>query len=275
MRYGFVLPVMEPLDIVDLARRAEAAGWDGVFLAEPVWGTDPWVALGAAAMATSRVRLGTMLTPPSRRRPWTLAGQAATLDRISGGRAVLAVGLGAVDSGFDAFGEETDRRIRAERLDESLEILMGLWGGPPFAFRGRHYRIEEGRFPAPPPPIQRPGIPIWVVAAWPSRRSLVRAIRFDGMIPSTIDDGIARQVTPEELLEVRRWVEAERGSLRGFDLVVEGTTPANDPTAGRAAVAPWERSGATWWIESNWEPYGREDAAALVAPRIDAGPPAA
>src|SRR5574341_374940 len=98
------------------AREAEKAGWDGFFVAEPVWGIDAWVSLGAAAMATKRIRLGTMLTPVSRMRPWKLASETITLDHLSNGRVILAVGLGAIDTGFASFGEVTDRRTRAELL---------------------------------------------------------------------------------------------------------------------------------------------------------------
>ena len=103
MRYGFVVPWADADEVGDLAATAEEAGWDGLFVWEPVWGVDAWVSLGLAAVRTSRIRLGTLLTPPSRRRPAELASQVATVDRLSGGRVILSVGLGALDSGFEAF----------------------------------------------------------------------------------------------------------------------------------------------------------------------------
>src|SRR5579884_3475689 len=103
MHHGFVLPQGDAREAAELAREAEAAGWDAFFVWDPVWGVDPWVALAAAAMVTGRIRLGTMLTPVSRRRPWKLASETATLDRLSNGRVILAVGLGAIDTGFAAF----------------------------------------------------------------------------------------------------------------------------------------------------------------------------
>src|SRR3990170_7309078 len=105
MKYGFVLPFGDARQAADLAAAAEQAGWDGFFVWEPVWGIDAWVCLTAAAMRTERIKLGTMLTPPSRMRPWKLASEAATLDNLSNGRVILAVGLGAVDTGFAEFGE--------------------------------------------------------------------------------------------------------------------------------------------------------------------------
>ena len=109
MKYGFVFPGGEARTAAEFAQAAEEAGWDGFFVWEPVWGVDAWVSLAAAAMVTQRIRLGTMITPLSRMRPWKLASESATLDRLSNGRVILSVGLGALDSGFAAFGEATDR----------------------------------------------------------------------------------------------------------------------------------------------------------------------
>src|SRR5262249_44217675 len=134
MRYGFVLPEGDARRAADCAKLAEEAGWDGFFVWDAVWGVDPWVSLAAAAMVTERIKLGTMLTPVSRRRPWTLAGQTAALDNLSNGRVILAVGLGAIDTGFETFGEETDRKRRAELMDEGLDIIAGLWKGQPFNY---------------------------------------------------------------------------------------------------------------------------------------------
>ena len=151
MKYGFTLPQGDARTAAALAREAEIAGWDGFFVWEPVWGIDPWVSLAAAAMVTQHIRLGTMVTPVSRRRPWKLASETATLDHLSGGRVILSVGLGAIDTGFAAFGEETDRRQRAQLLDEGLAIVTGLWQGQPFSFSGTHYRVQPTEFMPPPP----------------------------------------------------------------------------------------------------------------------------
>src|ERR1051326_3367243 len=144
MHYGLTFPDVEARTLVDLAQEAEAAGWDAVFVWDMIWGIDPWVSLAAGAMATSRVRVGTMLTPLSRRRPWHVASEVTTLDHLSNGRVILPVGLGATgpehpDSGFPKVGEEVDRKIRAELVDESLDILDGLWSGEPFSYAGKNY----------------------------------------------------------------------------------------------------------------------------------------
>lgn len=148
MRYGVVIPTGDPRTVADLAREAEAAGWDGVFTWDgiyvgetmPVY--DPWVVMAGMAMVTKRVRIAPIRTPLSRRRPWKVARETVTLDHLSNGRLVLPVGLGAVDS-FGKVGEETDRRTRAELLDESLAILDGLWSGKPFRFDGKHYHLDK------------------------------------------------------------------------------------------------------------------------------------
>src|SRR5215813_10339582 len=141
MRFGLTLPNVglygDARTLSELASLAEDAGWDGVFL----WDTlhyqadespvcDPWIALAAVAMRTERIRIGTMVAAPTRRRPWKMARETTTLDHLSHGRLILGVGAGdGSDRGFTNFGEETDARMRAKLLDESLAILQGLWSG--------------------------------------------------------------------------------------------------------------------------------------------------
>jgi len=100
MKFGFVLPWGDARTAANLAFEAEKAGWDGFFVWEPVWGIDAWVSLTAAAMRTEKIKLGTMLSPISRMRPWKLASETATLDNLSNGRVILSVGLGANDTGL-------------------------------------------------------------------------------------------------------------------------------------------------------------------------------
>ena len=273
MRYGFIIPRGDPRTVADLAREVEEAGWDGAFYYDGIyvgegWELyDPWVVMAAMAMLTRSVRIGAMLTPPARRRPWKLARETLTLDHLSGGRLVLPVGLGAVDDGgFSKVGEPTDRRVRARLLDESLEILTGLWSGEPFHYEGEHYRLEEMTFR--PPPVQRPRIPIWVVGAWPSKKSLDRALRYDGLLAYTMRG----EVTPEDIKAIRGYVEENRGTDGAFDIVWEGTTPGDDPEQAASVVRPYAEAGITWWIESMWSaPNEPEDLRA----RIRQGPPSA
>ena len=275
MHYGFVLPFGDARAAADLAACAEQAGWDGFFVWEPVWGWDAWVGLTAAAMRTERIKLGTMLTPLSRMRPWKLASESATLDHLSGGRLMLAVGLGAPDTGFTNFGEVTERKTRAELLDEGLSIVTGLWRGAPFAFQGRHYTVDTtGLLVGGAPALQQPRIPIWVVGAWPSVRSFARVLRYDGLIPSTRgSDGQMRQVTPEELRAALAYVAAHRHATTPFDVVVEGVTQGDAPVADGAILAPWVAAGATWWLETMWTAPATSAGAAVVRRRIEAGPP--
>jgi alkanesulfonate monooxygenase SsuD/methylene tetrahydromethanopterin reductase-like flavin-dependent oxidoreductase (luciferase family) len=273
VKYGFVLPSGDARTAAELAQEAEAAGWDGFFVWEPVWGIDAWVALTAAAMRTERIRLGTMLTPLSRMRPWKLASESATLDNLSGGRVTIAVGLGAVDTGFVQFGEVTDRRTRAELLDEGLDIVTGLWRGQPFNYSGKHYNVREMTFSLPPPPVQQPRIPIWVVGAWPHERSMQRALKYDGIIPSARgDDGNMRQANPDEVRAIGEYVRRERGSA-AFDIVVEGTTPADDRVAAAAIVRTWADAGATWFNEAMWMVTNDAEGRGQLRARIAAGPP--
>ncbi len=276
MRYGFVFPGGDVHAAVACAVAAEQAGWDGFFVWDAAWGVDPWVTLAACAVRTERIRLGTMLTPVSRRRPWKLASETATLDRLSGGRVILAVGLGAPDSGFDAFGEVTDRRTRAALLDEGLDIVTGLWRGQPFSYVGTHYRVQPMTRIVCPPPVQQPRIPIWVVGAWPSERSMGRVVRYDGLLPTLIKDGSATaQPSPDDLRAMREYIQQRRTEQTPFDIVLEGEIPDNDPARIAAAIGPYAEAGATWWLESMWSApdLSSEAGQAPVLARVRRGPP--
>ena len=273
MKYGFVLPQGNARTAAAFARAAEEAGWDGFFVWEAPWSTDAWVALAAAAMQTEQIRLGTMLTPLSRMRPWKLASETATLDHLSGGRLILSVGLGAVDTGWEEFGEVTERKTRAELLDEGLDILTGLWQGQPFTYEGKHYQVKAVTFGHPPPqPVQQPRIPIWVAALWPAEKSMARALRYDGLLPAVrAETGQWRTTTPEDIREMKTYIAARRTATTPFEIVVEGKTPGDDPVAAAAMVQPWADAGATWWVEAMWEAENLD----AVQERIRQGPPQA
>jgi alkanesulfonate monooxygenase SsuD/methylene tetrahydromethanopterin reductase-like flavin-dependent oxidoreductase (luciferase family) len=273
MRYGAVLPGGTPTEQLDQAVLAEQAGWDGLFVWEAAYGVDAWTLLAAIAARTTRIRLGTMLTPLPWRRPWKVASQVATLDQLSGGRAILGVGVGAVDTDLPDTGEVVELRARAERMDEGIDLIRALWDGRT-EFRGRHYRYQTGRLDltaAARPAQQR--IPIWVVGVWPRPKSLRRALRCDGIIPQYQVDGRAQG--PDDARELRAWL-AGHGAGPGFDIVAEGETPPGDPAAAAAVVAPWADAGCTWWLETRWEmPHDSDDRMAEIRGRLAAGPPSA
>jgi alkanesulfonate monooxygenase SsuD/methylene tetrahydromethanopterin reductase-like flavin-dependent oxidoreductase (luciferase family) len=275
LRYGFLIPTGEPRTVAELAREVEEAGWDGAFYWDGICvgdmeTYDPWVVMAAMAMRTERVRIGAVLTPPARRRPWKLARETVALDHLSGGRLVLPVGLGALDDGgFTKVGEPTDRKVRAQLLDESLDILTGLWSGEPFSYAGEHYRLEEMTFS--PPPLQQPRIPIWVVGAWPSRKSMRRALRYDGVLAAAVGGGPESPgVTPETIREIKEYVGENREENGAFDIVWEGQTPGEDPRRAARIVRPYAQAGATWWIESPWMPPNEPEDLQV---RIRQGPP--
>jgi alkanesulfonate monooxygenase SsuD/methylene tetrahydromethanopterin reductase-like flavin-dependent oxidoreductase (luciferase family) len=270
MRYGFVFPGGTVHEALEMGQAAEAAGWDGFFVWDPVWGMDAWVTLAAVAMRTERIRLGTMITPVSRRRPWKLASETATLDQLSNGRLILAVGLGAVETGFVQFGEETDRKKRAELLDEGLDIITGLWAGQPFNYSGKHYNVQETTFVLPQPPVQQPRIPIWVVGAWPRPRSLQRALRYDGLLPAHIvGEGKFEPVSADVLRQIKAYVDRERTEAAPFDIVMEGETPGDDADEAAEIVGPLAAAGATWWLEAMWTAPSLNN----VWARVKQGPP--
>jgi alkanesulfonate monooxygenase SsuD/methylene tetrahydromethanopterin reductase-like flavin-dependent oxidoreductase (luciferase family) len=275
LRYGFIVPTGDPLTVAELAHEAEEVGWDGVFYWDAICvgemeTYDPWVVMAAMAMRTERVRLGAVLTPPARRRPWKLARETVTLDHLSGGRLVLPVGLGALDDGgFWKVGEPTDRKVRAQLLDEGLEILTGLWSGELFSFEGEHYHIEEMTFL--PKPVQSPRIPIWVVGAWPSGKSMRRVLHYDGLLAATVGGNAGSPgVTWEIIREMKAYVEEHRKEDAPYDIVWEGVTPGDDPERASEIVRPFAEAGVTWWIESMWTPPNDPQT---LRQRIRQGPP--
>lgn len=283
MRYAINVPnfgdYADPETFVRLARHAEASGWDALFvwdhlLVDPDWGVpiaDPWILLAAAATATERLRLGPMVTPLPRRRPWVVARQSATLDHLSRGRLTLGVGIGApAGAEFGAFGEDASVQGRAVRLDEGLAILDGLWSGERFSHHGLHHRLEPMRFA--PRPIQRPRPPIWLAAYWPHRGAFRRAAHWDGVFPATVrTEQTGEMITPEELRAGLRVIAEERGDrgLVGYDVMVAGGTPP-DSSAAEEILAPYREAGATWWSEglSAWRGSLSE-----MEERVLAGPP--
>ena len=271
----------DPRAIAEMAYEAEQAGWDGFFVWDHMlfvkqWMpaiADPWILLTAAAMRTERIKLGPMVTPVPRRRPWKLARETVTLDHLSGGRLILGVGLGwPPDADFATFGEDPDNRVRAGKLDEGLDILAGLWTGELFSYQGTHYQVTEARFL--PTPLQQPRIPIWVAGFWPHKAPFRRAARWDGIFPLTVSGEPGREdiqpTSPDGLATMVAYVREHRTGAAPFDVVLGGETPGDDPAAGAAIVAPYAAAGLTWWVEglSDW----RGSFAAMRA-RLRQGPP--
>ena len=282
LRYAVGLPnVREYADpglLVDLAAEAESAGWDGVFVWDhiareedpSVPATDPWIALAGMAVRTQRVRLGTMVTPLARRRPWKVAREAVALDVLSGGRFTLGVGLGGgAQAEFATFGEPADPRVRAELLDEGLAILDGLWSGEPFAFQGAHHRVSGAHFL--PGAVQEPRIPVWVAGRWPNRRPFRRAARWDGVFP--VFEGVAsgQMATPDQLAEAVSYARSHRGDDGGaFDVALECVSAGEDRVSEAALTAAYADAGLTWWVEAlGWF---RAPLAAMRE-RVRRGPP--
>ena len=276
MKYGFVLPGGSAQQQLEQAVTADRAGWDGVFVWEAAYGVDPWTLLAGMAAKTSRVRLGTMLTPLPWRRPWKVASQVVTLDQVSDGRAVISIGLGATDASLGNTGEELDTRVRAEMMDEGIDIMRGFWEGK-LAFEGKHYKADlnaRSDLAEVAQPVQS-RIPIWVVGAWNYPKSMRRVLRCDGILPAVTNPDGSHQPTPEVVRDIRSWLN-EHEARPDFDIVQEGETPADDRAKARAIVQPWEEAGATWWIESRWEmPHASEDRLRDVRNRLEAGPPRA
>jgi alkanesulfonate monooxygenase SsuD/methylene tetrahydromethanopterin reductase-like flavin-dependent oxidoreductase (luciferase family) len=270
MRCGlYIAPFGELSDVralAELAAAAEASGWEGVFLWDHVMThgdiavANPWIALTAVALATERVRLGAMVTPLARRRPWDVAREVAVLDQLSGGRMVFGAGLaGDGRRELTAFGEERDPRARAELLDEALELIIALWSGGPVTSPGPAYPVDGAR--VLPTPAQTPRPPVWLGCVWPHRRPLRRAARYDGVFPVSH----VGPLTGDDLREMMGYVGEQRPVGAGpFDLVVTNHERPDPERAAELAGA-----GATWWLQG----FGENPRLADVRAAAAAGPP--
>lgn len=254
LRSALWLPLFEELAdpgvVARLAADAEAAGWDGCFVWDQVcWRSpvrqvaDPWITLAAIATATERLRLGPMVTPLPRRRPVKVARETATLDRLSGGRLTLGVGIGSDGFGgeLSKTGEELDDRTRGRMLDESLQILASAWSGEPVRHRGEHYTVDDLEFR--PRPVQRHGVPVWAAGFPGNIKPIRRAARLDGFFPANLEH-------PDQLADVVGTITELREGLAEYDIAV-GLPLGVDPE-------PYAKVGATWWLPE-FEPGVRLD----------------
>ncbi len=242
----------------NLAKIAEDSGWDGIFLGDAIWLQDPMIGLAAAAMSTSRIRLGTMVVPAPLRRPWKLASESLALDHLSNGRLTLGLGAGAVWMGWHAFPDEpTDTKVRAGMLDETIDILTLLYQREQFDYNGQYYHLKLARMDLmhyPPKPVQQPRIPLWVPGIWPRMKSMRRMLKCDGLLPQKMNaKGELEPVTPPDLREMKANIDANRTLTTPFDYITEGKTGDLSPTQQQEVLQEWAVAGATWWVESLWE----------------------
>ncbi|WP_405658856.1 LLM class flavin-dependent oxidoreductase [Streptomyces sp. RK9] len=286
MRFSINIPnfgdFADARTVAQVAVAAEQAGWDGLFVWDHVvhdkevqrgkpFG-DPWMLLTAAALATERIRLGTLVTPVARRRPQQLARQVATLDALSGGRVTFAAGLGGpVQDEYASFGEPTDPKVLAELLDEGLGLLDRYWSGERVTHDGKHFHVDDVQLL--PAAAQRPRPPVWIAGFWPNRPPMRRAARWDGAVP-LFESARHGEIPP--LDEVRDLVAYVRGHREDpaapYEIVLGGATPG-DPARARDLLGPLRDAGVTWWDERQLQTGPGLDRLDAVLRRIEQGPP--
>ncbi|RMF77327.1 MAG: LLM class flavin-dependent oxidoreductase [Chloroflexi bacterium] len=253
MKFGMSLPNFGAFSDLDLlttmAQEAEAAGWDGFFIWDHINRRvvqdviDPWIALTAITLRTTTIRLGAMVTPVARRRPWKLARETVTLDHLSNGRLIFGAGLGTTSPyEWGNFGEETDIKRRAQMFDEALAILDGLWSGERFNFDGAHYQVRDTIFR--PTALQQPRIPIWIAGVWPNKAPFRRAARWDGVIPI-----VPNGYDPHEAMrDIIALIDAQRRNTAPYDVAFMATPGTGD-------VSIMDDIGVTWWVDQIEPPY--------------------
>jgi alkanesulfonate monooxygenase SsuD/methylene tetrahydromethanopterin reductase-like flavin-dependent oxidoreductase (luciferase family) len=251
MKYGLMIPDIQdvsPQMCARIAHEAEARGWDAIFFWDADWGPSPWVILSAMAVATERIRIGSLLHPLPWRQPWLFARDAATLDQLSNGRLIIPFGFGGIEEdenerGRTRVGQPVDRKVRAQLIDEGLEVINGLWSGKPVTFSGDHWQLEE--FEIRPMPVQAPRIPIWAVGVPGKSKSMARVFRCDGML-------VKPKITADEIQQIKQAVAEQRTLSSSFDLIMEDDTRNDIPEQARAKVRDWADAGGTWWVETMW-----------------------
>ena len=255
-RLALSIPNMaDPAALVELGVRAEEAGWGGVFYWDHAHGSpampapvaDPWVLLGALAIETDRIRIGTNITAAARRRPQKLARETVTVDHLSNGRLIFGVGLGEPPEEYTAYGDDSSRREIGERLDETLEVLEHMWSGKPFDHEGAHLTVRDAQFL--PRPVQEPRIPVWTACAVPHTKPLERAARWDGVaLASLRDDGNIERVTADQIRTAVDVIDELRDPVAGpYDVAISSP---DIPTPGE--LDELGAAGATWVLVSRW-----------------------
>lgn len=288
MKFGFISSFGTIGQHVALAREVEEHGWDGYFTwdaismegewAMPVY--DPFSVLAAAATVTERITLGAMVFAVPRHRPWELAQRALTVDRLSGGRLVLPVGVGVPeDRGFTSVQDgPSGLKERAQLLDETLAWLEQSWSGEDFEFTGE--RISTGPFRFPERPVNG-RIPVWPVGVWDAQRppvkNLRRTLRWDGIVPQL--RGTADDLTTADISGLVDWLTTHRSQEAGaahgdgdrpFDVILQGKL-SSDPTEAAEQARAMAEAGVTWWIDSWWDPA--KDSAEALLTKVRQGPP--
>jgi alkanesulfonate monooxygenase SsuD/methylene tetrahydromethanopterin reductase-like flavin-dependent oxidoreductase (luciferase family) len=276
MRFGVFLPPFaefaEPGRVVALATQAETAGWDGLFLWDHMLAfpgiavADPWVVMAAVATVTQRMRLGALVTPLPRRRPWVLSRQMATLDHLSDGRLIGGIGLG--DDGwseFSSFGDAVDPVTRGAMLDEALQLLQQFLSGEPVDYDGSHYTVHSPALL--PTPLQHP-FPLWGAVRWPNQKPLARIARLQGCFPIFHTPGALPPPDPADITALRAAL-LDRGAAADIDIVVRCHLSAEEPSSLLQTVAALEVSGVTWMLEA-FDPGTDPDVVSRI---VEQGPP--
>ncbi len=279
VRYGLYVPNFGEASyartLAELAFEAEKSGWDGFFLWDHIveWDRrvpvcDSFTALAAIALNTKRIRIGTTVTPLPRLRPWVVARQTASLDHLSNGRLILGVGLGGPEStDYERFGETADNKVLAEKLDEALDVITGLWSGKPFSYSGKHYKITK-KTVFLPPPKQKLRIPIWVGGFWPNKGPFRRAAKWDGVLP--LKRGHPIRPEPKDLRDILAFIKSHRTISTPLDAAIIGWGTSKDRRKNAKKIGPYVEAGLTWWLESLY--LGRDSPEKMLK-RIRMGPP--
>lgn len=231
------------------ATHVEALGFHSLWFAEHRFWYDGWcpapmVAAAAVAAGTTRLRLATGMLLLPQRDPVRLARTVATLDHLSGGRVDLGVGLGHRDAEFDGLG--ISRAHRGARMDEALDVVLGLWKGEAYHHEGTHFTVQDQSLTTLP--VQQPHPPIWIggMADPAISRGVRRGLSF--LLPQTL--------YPDEIRAFIDRIHTEAGSLGiapGRVGILKDAWVGSDGDAARERMLPriathYREEAGSWWV---------------------------
>ncbi|OLS19693.1 MAG: 5,10-methylenetetrahydromethanopterin reductase [Candidatus Heimdallarchaeota archaeon LC_2] len=258
LKYALFIPLFsefaDPQLLLEIATKAENAGWDGIFLPDHLMHDNKYgswldiiVSLSSIAVNTSRIKIGTWVLPLPRRQPWQLAKQLATIDQLSNGRLILGAGLGSPASDYTSIGMDYDTKILAEKLDEGLTILDLCWKGMPFSYDGKHYKLEHVELH--PKPYQKPRIPILIAGRWPAKKPILRGSKWDGIMPIT--NRFPEQFKENELRDLVTYYLSLRENNNNGDIVIGWNQPG---TTNKAEFHDLCKDIGVTWLMHNLHP---------------------
>lgn len=245
VNFGVWLPYSDVQLVTSSARLAEKAGWQGIFIQEHLVGLDSWVPIAAAALCTQRIMVGGIISPFAKPNARRVLHEAYKIHRISNGRLIVCLGEGQVKT-----------QKTTDVIDEKT---------PPLRPAGKPRRSVKW---------YASKMVIWRIGLWPDQKSMTSALKSKGVIP-VVQEGVSswRPLNVGEIQAVASLVMDERGSVEGFDIIVESIYDGVSYEEMASLARACEGAGATWWIARARVSRQASETFRLMEELLRRGPP--